>query len=36
MFSLTSSMSYYMYNGTADMRKTFDGFMRACDGEIQP
>jgi len=25
MFSLTSSMSYYVYIGTADMRKTFDG-----------
>lgn len=25
MFSLTSSMSYYLYNGATDMRKSFDG-----------
>jgi hypothetical protein len=25
MFSLTSSLSYYLYNGSTDMRKSFDG-----------
>jgi transposase len=25
MFSLTSSLSYYLYNEPADMRKSFDG-----------
>jgi transposase len=25
MFSLTSSMSYYVYKGASNMRKTFDG-----------
>ena len=25
MFSLTSSLSYYLYNGPTDMRRSFDG-----------
>jgi len=25
MFSLNSSLQYYLYNGTADMRNSFDG-----------
>ena len=34
MFSLASSLNYYLYNGTTDMRKSFDGLCGLVTGKL--
>ncbi len=35
MFSLTSGHQYYLYNGSTDMRKSFDGLSGLVQTELQ-
>jgi transposase len=35
MFSLSSSLTYYLYRGQADMRKSFDGLSGLVQNELQ-
>jgi len=35
MFSLSSSLTYYIYRGQADMRKSFDGLSGLVQNELQ-
>jgi transposase len=35
MFSLTSSLSYYLYNGPTDMRRSFDGLCGLVESHLK-